>query len=358
MKKIHVGCDSFVFRMQNYGGVTNVIENLYNELNDVSEYGVKLSFYEAIPPNWATRLGSSSVRERTYVLDRIKEKLFPLDFKKHQEFDFKFLGYHYDPLQSSDQDIPLISMVYDFIPERFPEFFTGGSPHLDKLDILKRTSLAVCISEQTRRDLFKYVPDFSGEAVVIPLASKFPLTGQEKVLTIPPSPYLLYVGRRDAYKNTDLILQSMRFLPDLHLVLFGGGELTSFELDRVGKESFNRVHCITGDDSILQAYYQGAMALIFPSKIEGFGLPILEAMSLGCPVIASDIPVFVELFGNAIAYFDPNDVHSLTLAIEKFYYSERAKAEFIERGLKVSREFTWRKAAEIFSQACKNLINS
>jgi glycosyltransferase involved in cell wall biosynthesis len=206
--------------------------------------------------------------------------------------------------------------------------------------------------------LFKYVPDFSGEAVVIPLASKFPLTGEKKVLTIPPSPYLLYVGRRDAYKNTDLILQSMRFLPDLHLVLFGGGELTSFELDRVGKESFNRVHCITGDDSILEAYYQGATALIFPSKIEGFGLPILEAMSLGCPVIASDIPVFVELFGNAIAYFDPNDVHSLSLAIKKFYYSERAKVEFIERGLKVSREFTWQKAAEIFSQACKNLINS
>jgi glycosyltransferase involved in cell wall biosynthesis len=342
--------------MQNYGGVTNVIENLSKELNQNTLHGISFDFYETVPPNWASRIDSPINRKSSYILKRLHEKFLPSKSRKNSKIDLRFLGYHFDPFEQFYRDIPLISMVYDFIPERLPEFFSSGSPHLDKLSILERTSLAVCISEETRNDLYRYVPNFQGKSIVIPLASKFPLTQERNVNPPSDRPYLLYVGRRDSYKNVDILLASMDLLPNYDLVLFGGGDLTQSEKKNLGVKNIKRVHCIGGDDNLLQACYQNAIALIFPSFLEGFGLPILEAISLGCLVIASDIQVFHELFGEDITYFDQHKVTSLVEVIEKTVSEDAWTTQLRLRGSERAKNYTWSKAAEIFSESCKDLM--
>jgi glycosyltransferase involved in cell wall biosynthesis len=110
-----------------------------------------------------------------------------------------------------------------------------------------------------------------------------------------------------------------------------------------------------GDDYALQGYYENAFALIVPSKIEGFGLPILEAMSLRCPVIASEISVFHELFGDNISYFDSEDRAALISAIRKLSSDTLQREKLIEKGLEKSKEFSWPEAALLFSEACRKL---
>jgi glycosyltransferase involved in cell wall biosynthesis len=357
MKNIHIGADSFAFRMQNYGGVTNVIENLARELNGNSAHGISFSFYETIPQNWISRVGDSMKSNKFYLVKRIIERFIPQVFQKRDEMDLRFLGYHFDPVKELYNGIPLITMVYDFIPERYPELFNGSSPHLDKLEILKRTTLAVCISEETKKDLYKYVQDFQGKTVVIPLASKFPLSQHTKVGSPLKVPYLLYVGRRDVYKNVNILLASLNLIPEIEIILFGGGDLTEQEKSIIGFDNLARVQCINGADSFLQACYENAIALVFPSKHEGFGLPILEAMSLGCPVIASDIDVFHELFDNAITYFTQSDVLSLVQVVEMLRSNDVWRNERIRYGLERAKLFSWEKAARIFSQSCKQIAS-
>ena len=356
MRKINISADAFVFRMQNYGGVTNVIENLFKELNRTPMYGIHMSFYEALPPNWSSRLEVSLQNTQHYILKRIREKLLPSVITRNHKIDLRLLGYYFDPVKDVYKDIPLVCMVYDFIPERLPEFFKDGSPHLDKLQILERASLAVCISEETKRDLYRYIPDFRGRTVVIPLASKFPLSIRIDQTVKFKRPYLLYVGRRDSYKNVEVLLKCIGLLPDLDLVLFGGGDLTEKEFLLIGAEHLSRVHCISGDDSHLQSLYENATALVFPSKLEGFGLPILEAMSLGCPVVASKIKVFQELFGDAVLYFNHEDSTSLVEAIENLRTNTLEASQLIERGFKRAAHYTWANAAQLFSQACMELL--
>ena len=356
MGKVEVGCDTFAFRMQNYGGVTNVIENLFKELNGKPMYGMKMSFYETLPPNWSSRMEVGSQNSRLYFLKRIRDKLFPSAMRRDRRINIRLLGYHFDPVEDIYRDVPLVCMVYDFIPERLPELFKDGSPHLDKLEILQRAALAVCISEQTKHDLYRYVPNFQGRTVVIPLASKFPLSFRVDHEPTFKSPYLLYVGRRDSYKNVDIFLQTVSLFPNLDFVLFGGGDLTEKEQLLIGAEHLSRVHCISGDDSQLQSLYENATALVFPSKLEGFGLPILEAMSLGCPVVASKIEVFEELFGDAVAYFDHENVFSLVEVVEDLMSDTLGRCQRIDRGFELAKKFTWTNAAQLFSQACKDLL--
>jgi glycosyltransferase involved in cell wall biosynthesis len=355
MRKIEVGCDSFAFRMQNYGGVTNVIESLYREINENSEYGINLSFYEALPPRWQNRLLQNSKKSLMYFLNRAWEEFGPSLFKKKSDIDMRFLGYHYDPHYDFYKDLPLICMVYDFIPEYYPELFQNGSPHLDKLEILKHATLAVCISEETKRDLIKFVPEFKGDAIVIPLASKFPMNPTMVPKPKVQRPYVLYVGRRDTYKNVDLILKCVDSIPEFEFVFFGGEEMNDTERSLIGLNNLCRVHHIMGDDYALQGYYENAFALIVPSKIEGFGLPILEAMSLRCPVIASEISVFHELFGDNISYFDSEDRAALISAIRKLSSDTLQREKLIEKGLEKSKEFSWPEAALLFSEACRKL---
>ncbi len=141
--------------------------------------------------------------------------------------------------------------------------------------------------------------------------------------------FFLYVGNAYPHKNVELLIRA--------------AEKANKKIIFVGREDyFYKRHGIkprTVSDTELTTLYKEATALVFPSLMEGFGLPVLEALRAGCPVIASDIPVFHELFGDAITYFDPYSVNDLVTKLQ----NPPAKPKNIE---KILQKFSWRKMAE------------
>jgi glycosyltransferase involved in cell wall biosynthesis len=141
--------------------------------------------------------------------------------------------------------------------------------------------------------------------------------------------YFLYVGNAYPHKNVELLLHAAS--KAVVRVVFVGKD--DFFYKRLG------IKPKTVTDPELCQLYKNAQALVFPSLMEGFGLPALEALRVGCPVIASDIPVFHEILGTAATYFDPCDMHSL---VEKL----KNPPEKPKNIAKLLAKFSWQKMAK------------
>ena len=116
------------------------------------------------------------------------------------------------------------------------------------------------------------------------------------------------------------------------------------------------VKYVPADDKKLQSLYRNALAFVFPSIYEGFGMPILEAFSCGCPVILSDASCLPEVGGDAAVYFNPKDVVSMRNAVERVVSDEKLRNQMRERGYKQLEKFSWRKCAEETKKVYEKVI--
>lgn len=161
---------------------------------------------------------------------------------------------------------------------------------------------------------------------------------------------LLFVGERGGYKNFSNFLtayaQSDRLKRDFSVICFGGGIWTQKErslISRLGVEG--RVSVTGGSDEQLIRYYQSARLFVYPSLYEGFGIPVVEAMQLGCPVVCGRGGSLPEVGGEAAAYFDSKDVESIRLLLEEVLYDDQRLESMRAAGLEHSKVFNWRVTA-------------
>ena len=131
------------------------------------------------------------------------------------------------------------------------------------------------------------------------------------------------------------------------IVAFGGGEFTSrelFEINELGfKDGF--VQQLEGSDEILASLYSNAICFVYPSLYEGFGLPPLEAMAAGCPVVSSNTSSIPEVVNKAAVYFDPNNIDEMCSAIEMVVLDESIRSKLVQLGLENIKLFSWQKCA-------------
>lgn len=174
-------------------------------------------------------------------------------------------------------------------------------------------------------------------------------------------PFLLYVGNSFPYKNVTIILQALKTLPK-EVKLFAPSAQNKF-LERLKEKAKelgvgNRV-IFPGyvEDRELAAIYQSAGCFIFPSLAEGFGLPGLEAMSLGLPVVASDIPVFKEVYGDAAVYFDPKDATDLAGRVNLVLSEKKIQEKYIDLGFKQVRKYSWEKFGQKTWSVFQEVLN-
>ena len=158
--------------------------------------------------------------------------------------------------------------------------------------------------------------------------------------------FFLYVGSRATYKNFKLITQCFKNnknFNDYKIICFGGGQFTIYE-----KENFKKLNIspVDGGDDILVKLYKEAKCLILPSEYEGFGIPALEAMELGCPVLSSNIAALKETCGDAALYFNPYSEEELMQKINLFISNESLRNKLIKKGLERAGLFSWKKCAE------------
>jgi glycosyltransferase involved in cell wall biosynthesis len=165
-------------------------------------------------------------------------------------------------------------------------------------------------------------------------------------------PYVLYVGGINARKNIARLFTAYAYLrerhPDVALVLGGKRQWQTDEIDATFRRLnlTDHVH-FTGyvDDADLPALYTAAELFVFPSLYEGFGLPPLEAMACGTPVVTSNVSSLPEVVGDAALTVDPYDVGGLALAIERVLTDEKLQMELRRRGIERAAQFTWERAA-------------
>ena len=258
--------------------------------------------------------------------------------------------------------------VYDLIPILHPEWFPSGGPNLAKLaiDSLTPDDWAVCISECTRRDLLEYRPDLDpGRVRVTHLAadSSFrpdPRESQWEALKrtygLPDEPYALSLSTLEPRKNiAHVIRQYSRLVSegqigDMRLVLVGtrGWKMEEMltELDR-SAEIRQRI-VVTGfvPDRDLAPIYSHALMFLYPSFYEGFGLPPLEAMQCGVPVITSNTSSLPEVVGDSGILVAPTDSDALCQAILTLHRDEALRRQLSARAIERATLFSWSRCAD------------
>jgi glycosyltransferase involved in cell wall biosynthesis len=249
-----------------------------------------------------------------------------------------------------------VTTVHDMVFELFPQFYSG--PNFDLFRQRKRLSVqradaVICVSDTTRQDVLRLYELDADKVHVVPNACSDIFRRLDST-EVPASiqieqPFLLYIGNRARYKNFDLLAKAYsrwHRRKEVALVLVGGKSFSESEQQLMEKLAIaKQVKLLSNiDDETLCCLYNRALAFIYPSLYEGFGISLLEAMACGCPIIASRIPSTVEVAGDSPIYFDPAEeddlINALDIALSQGRNSERVQAD-----LRKVKSYSWDKTA-------------
>jgi glycosyltransferase involved in cell wall biosynthesis len=251
-------------------------------------------------------------------------------------------------------------MIHELFADEFADAKRAAKA---KRAAVNRADHIICVSENTRQDLVRVYGVDPARTSVVHLGSSMDLGAPaDEALSGSTAPSLLYVGHRRGYKNFHAVLQAYAdsaTLRDFELVAFGGPRPTPDErkeIDRLGLG--DRVRFEAGSDQKLAAHYRRATVFVYPSKYEGFGIPPLEAMNYGCPVVCSDRASIPEVVGDAGVYFDPDDVEDLRAKLERVATSDELQADLRARGQARLTAFSWDRCAAATAQIYRDVMNS
>ncbi len=269
--------------------------------------------------------------------------------------------------------------VYDLIPILFPQWFQFGEDRLIKrvLGRLAPDDWVLSDSQSTKNDLCNYLPQLDPARVVVtPLAASqmfYPCRDEAQQAaarlrySLPDAPYLLSLSTLEPRKNIAHTVRCFarvvreQKIPDLHLVLVG---TKGWDYDQIF-ESIADVADVkdriiaTGyaADEDLAAIYSGALGFVYPSFYEGFGLPPLEAMQCGVPVITSNTSSLPEVVGDAAIMVDPKSEDELCAAMLDLYQDADLRSRLSQRSLERAKLFSWQKCIDQTLAAYRAALN-
>jgi glycosyltransferase involved in cell wall biosynthesis len=249
----------------------------------------------------------------------------------------------------------IVATHHDCVQERFPEMFPDtGKIRRAKTRLYRDADAIICVSEASRKDLLSFYDLSAAKTRVIyhGVARMAPCSkAAAELRTRLRREYILFVGSRAAYKNFSGLLQAFHdagLKDSLELLVLGGGPLTPEQralIDKLGLTDSVISMPIVSDGTLAEAY-AGAKLFVYPSLCEGFGFPPLEAMSVGCPVLATHVSSIPEVCLDAPFYFDPQDQASFTRALLHAINDEDERRQAIEKGSAVAARYSWTKCGE------------
>jgi len=246
--------------------------------------------------------------------------------------------------------------IHDLLPLRYPEHYSKLSRYFRLVlpMVIRASNAVICDSAATCDDVIRLFGRPQCPMTVVPAGfdtALFHPAGAGDVPVETPTPYFMFVGDMRPYKNVARALSALGEISDrrVKFVVVGNTQ------NRYGAPIFSFVQQLhlqdrvifTGyasDDEVARLY-RGALALVFPSLWEGFGLPPLEAMASGCPVITSNVASLPEVCGDAVQYVDPTSVESIRRAMEQFIREPALREDLRGRGLERAKLFSWDRTA-------------
>lgn len=353
-----IAFDHQIFTNQEVGGISRYYWELANQLDLLNqEIGVFAGFYQNryLDNSLKIKIKGKKVTypKKTIRLFQSINSLITQNQIKNWRPDIIHETYYSNSFFSKYK-YPNIVTVFDMIHELYKEEFEPR--HLiteQKLNAIKRAGHVICISNSTKNDLMDIFGIEENKISVIYLgvnSNDFNFGNNSTNNNY--KPFLLYVGKRKGYKNFTAFIEAFansKYLSkEFDVIAFGDDSFDKNELDRFKKLGLapNQVKHLVGEDSILKDLYAKASAFVYPSLYEGFGLPPLEAMASGCPVISSCASSIPEVVGSAGVYFEPTEVESIQYAMEKVLLSKDLQNELIKKGFENVEKFTWKKCAQ------------
>jgi glycosyltransferase involved in cell wall biosynthesis len=263
-----------------------------------------------------------------------------------------------------------IITVHDILPIKYPEscprmkyYFYYSLPIL-----LNNSQAIICDSENTKKDIIAYHEIKDKPIYVIYMGFNrqrfYPRENGTVQKQYGLTNYLLYIGDLRPYKNLERSLEAFARLNLRKFKFVIGGKKDPRFYPRVEKkmgELFLKDRVVFLDyvpEKDLPHLYSEAAAFVFPSLYEGFGMPPLEAMACGCPVVVSNAASLPEVCGDAAYYVDPYDVESIAQGMHKVLTDEALKRNLIEKGLERVKLFSWEKSAKEHLKVFEEVLNS
>jgi len=354
--------DHQTFTLQNYGGISRYFAELLNYFRSTGSAECDVSLvcsnnyyildYNIFKPGYLSRMMSSRFSKQTqYSINKVNSRMAL--FKGSYDI---FHPTYYDPyFLKYIKNKPYVLTIHDMIHELYPEAFANRIAEYKKT-LASHATKIISISENTKKDILQFYDIDEKKIEVIHHGSSISIA-KTNLLCVNdlnlrlPERFILFVGDRGLYKNFLTLIESIASIlrndDSLFLVCAGSSNFSNFELDYFNKLAIKHkiIHIVINDCTLAQLYRK-ALAFVFPSLYEGFGLPILESFSCGCPVALSNTSSFPEVAKDAAIYFDPRIESSIEEAIIKIIYNEELRKILRHKGYETLKDFSWEKTAE------------
>jgi glycosyltransferase involved in cell wall biosynthesis len=356
---------------EKYGGVSKYFVKLINNISGEIQYDIAIKYTnneyikELSLVNIKKIFDNISFRGKARLISALN-KPYSIASLRQGNYDI-YHQTHYNPygyryLQKNKKSITTIyDMNFFVIPEKYKKshFFTPIMRW--QKESVEKADRIITISENTKNDLMNLwnIPESKINVIYLGVDDiVLDMCDKKRFYT---NPYILFVGQRHSYKNFRNYLEAFKILSkvnrDLMLVCTGSSFSVNEKKILYQMGLSDRVTQISANEDEMISLYYNAELFVYPSFYEGFGLPLLEAMSCCCPIICSRTSCFPEIAQNAALYFEPNIIESMVEITQKLLDSNEMRKNLIQNGLQRKKDFSWKKCTDEHINAYKNLLN-
>ncbi|MBC7605474.1 MAG: glycosyltransferase family 4 protein [Burkholderiales bacterium] len=368
--------DPQTFNEQKFGGISRYYTELYLALNKMEGvkmvcpiiYSDNLHLKEALLFKTFRNVIFESALCPKFIRKKIVKKSKKKNIRKtlaaleKRDFDI-FIPTYYTPyFLNFLGDKPNILTVYDMIHEIFPQYFTHDLVTVkNKKLLLEKATMIIAISESTKQDIITIYPFIDPNIIEVVYLSHSIKTGYISNISLPED-YILFVGNRSIYKNFNFFLKAMAPIlksnSKLFIVCAGGNKFNTEELLLIRELKLtSQLIQQNFEDHDLASYYSRAQCFVFASEYEGFGIPVLESMVCGCPVVLAHHSSFPEVAGEAGVYFELNNAEDLQNKVSSLLENITLRNQYIQKGLHQAKKFSWEKTAAQCLKVYQKAIN-
>lgn len=356
--------DYQILVMQRYGGISRYFYEIINRIKGDEDFNINIPILYSDNYYFGNEFNKiKNLRKGKFFFNKLNMKLYE-EFHKKQIDILHPTYYNLDYLTKHDienRNYKIVITVHDMIHELLmpKEYRTIA----DKKRIIKAADGIITVSEYTKNDLIKFFPELDTNKirVIYHGCSMGEYISKKDDMKLPEQ-YILFVGGRTNYKNFRILLEAfpivMDSYPKIKIICAGGGVFSESEkqiMNKLGIEGKVIQYSMT--DSQLSYAYRNANCFVFPSKYEGFGIPILEAFYCDCPVILSNCSCFPEIAGEAALYFESDNVSELADCIITLLKNDFLAKQLIQKGRERLTHFSWDKAAIETKRFYKEVLN-
>ncbi|MGK7887094.1 MAG: glycosyltransferase family 4 protein [Crocosphaera sp.] len=373
-----VGIDATPVRgkLTGIGVYTLNLINALSQLQETENFSLDIYFHPSVK-NWLKR--NLSTPELLCQYSQVSCLPIPVSLAdklaKYSPFILSYFEKQLDQpdiIQGTDhyifpyQKAKKIMTIHDLTFIKFPEYSTNiVKGYLDRINrCLNWTDAIITFSENTKKDITALLNIDPNSIYVTPQASRYSTNylnsqlldaNHNLINNYLDKPYFLFVSTLEPRKNILTLIKAFEYLKNNHkishkLILIGkkGWNYQNI-LEKIETSQFKEdiKHLNYVSDQLVAIFYSKAEAFIYPSFYEGFGLPVLEAMTLGSPVITSNTSSLPEVAGNAALYIDPNNYYELAEMMLKVVDNSTLRNEMIYKGKTQANKFSWKRTGKV-----------